>query len=103
MSPYGPRCWTGCAALAGKMPAMRAACLFALMFVSGCHYVAVSGGTLYVSAGPAVASMATAGGLVANVHARNKFPASPDAPPEMLGERVVAARDCTKPIQGWAA
>ena len=103
MNPHGPRCWTGCGVLAGKMPAMRAAYLFALIFVSGCHYVAVSGGTLYVSTGPAVASMATAGALVANVDARNKFPASSDAPPEMLGERVVAERDCTKPIEDWSA
>src|SRR5438046_8677263 len=103
MNPPGPRCWIGCAVLAGKMPAMRVACLFALMFVSGCHYVAVSGGTLYVSTGPAVASVATAGALVANVDARNKFPASSDDPPELLGESVVAERACRKPIEDWSA
>ena len=103
MNPHGPRCWTGCAVLAVKMPAMRAACLLLLTFVSGCHYVAVSGGTLYVSTGPAVTSMATAGALVANVDARNNFPAPSGPAPEMVGERAVAERDCTKPIEDWSA
>ena len=85
------------------MPAMRAACLLFLTLVSGCHYVAVSGGTLYVSTGPAIASMATAGALAANVDARNNFPAASGPAPEMLGERAVAERDCTKPIEDWSA
>ena len=103
MNPHGPRCWTGCAVLAGNMPAMRAACLFALLFVSGCHYVAISGGTLYVSTGPAVASAATVGAFVANVDARNNFPAPTGPAPEMHAERAVAERDCTKPIEDWSA
>ena len=103
MNLHGPRCWTGCAVLAGKMPAMRAACLILLSLLSGCHYVVVSGGTLYVSTGPAVATAATAGALVANVDARNKFPAPAGPAPEMLAERAVAERDCTKPIEDWSA
>src|SRR3954468_16418546 len=103
MNRRGPRCWTGCGALAGNMPAMRAACLFALMLVSGCHYVAISGGTLYVSTGPAVASAGTGGAVVANVEARNKFPAPAGPAPEMVAERSVAERDCTKPIEDWSA
>jgi hypothetical protein len=104
MNPHGPRCSTGCVGLAGKMPAMRAACLLLLLpFASGCNYVLVSGGTLYVSTGPAVASMATVGALVANVDARNNFPAPSGPAPEMLGERAVAERDCTKPIEDWSA
>ena len=85
------------------MPAMRAACLFALMFVSGCHYVVVSGGALYVNTGPAVATMATAGALVANVDARNNFPAVSGPAPEMMLDRKVAEQDCTKPIEDWSA
>jgi hypothetical protein len=73
------------------------------MFVSGCNYVVVSGGTLYVSTGPAVASMATVGALAANVQARNDFPAASGPAPDMVSERAVAERDCTKPIEDWSA
>ena len=79
------------------------ACLFLLVFLSGCHYVVASGGTLYVSTGPAVATAASAGVLWANVDARNNFPDISATPPAMLGERVVAEQDCTKPIEDWSA
>ena len=79
------------------------ACLLLLTFLSGCNYVIVSGGTLYVSTGPAVATMASAGALVANVDARNNFPAPSGPAPEMLHDRPVAEQDCTKPIEDWSA
>ena len=79
------------------------ACLFLVVFLSGCHYVAVSGGTLYVSTGPAVTTAATAGIFVANVDARNNFPSIGGPTPEMLLDRQVAEQDCTKPIEDWSA
>jgi len=86
------------------MAAMRAAIsLLLLTFVSGCHYVVASGGSLYVATGPAVATMYQAGALVANVDARNNFPAATGPAPEMLVDRQVAELDCTKPIEDWSA
>ncbi|MBV9191430.1 MAG: hypothetical protein JOZ85_13170 [Betaproteobacteria bacterium] len=79
------------------------ACLFLVVLLSGCHYVLASGGTLYVSTGPAVATATAAGTLVANVDARNNFPAVSGPPPEMLLDRPVAEQDCTKPIEDWSA
>ena len=73
------------------------------MFLSGCHYVVVSGGTMYVSTGPAVAQAAAVGALAANVDARNNFPATSGPAPEMLLDRRVAEVDCTKPIEDWSA
>ena len=99
----GAPCGIASAVLAVKMPAMRAACLLLITFLSGCHYVVVSGGTLYVSTGPAVASMAATGALVANVDARNNFPAPSGPAPEMQRDRLVAEQDCTKPIEDWSA
>jgi hypothetical protein len=47
--------------------------------------------------------MAAAGALAANVDARNDLPTSSGPAPKMLGERTVAERDCTKPIEDWSA
>ena len=99
----GVRCWIACAVLAVKMAAMRAACLFLLTFLSGCHYVVASGGSLYVATGPAFEQALAVGALAANVDARNNFPAPTGPAPEMLLERKVAEQDCTKPIEDWSA
>ena len=85
------------------MLAMRAACLLLLMFLSGCHYVVASGGSLYVATGPAVEQALAAGTLAANVDARNNFPAATGPAPAMLADRAVAEQDCTKPIEDWSA
>ena len=79
------------------------ACLLLLTLLSGCNYVVVSGGTLYVSTGQAVTTAAAAGALVANVDARNNFPAATAPAPAMLPDRAVAEQDCTKPIEDWSA
>ena len=88
------------------MPAMRAACLLLLALASGCNHVQLSGGGLYVPAGPVVGAILAAGVLAANVDARNEFSSGilPNTPaPAMLADRAIADRDCTQPIEDWSA